>query len=608
MVQKIKNWVNRLSVKKKLIFYGYAIITPVLVAICVGMVIHNYRAAKEDQLQNNLASVESLSESINMLQSDIKDYTTYICLNQQIRDLLVVQDKDKMQKMNADARLWQEQAPMGVVQDMISLRGEIKTIAIYPENGIRPYLRGMDGSVHLSTIEDVKNTDIYQETIASKTGTVWRRVEAGGGDTYLTSRTEKIVLYREIFDLSKKKTLGYIVIGVGKEKFEGLCETSVKGNEGAIVLDPNEGMLVTSGHVDEKVLEYLSQGDFLAQDYRTRDNHFEYGKYDIVCKQLYADGSIVCKMIPKKDLKAQIMSMTYMPVFLLIGILIGMLPLLLIISNFVTKPLRKLSEAITHFSEGDFEQQVEVTTEDEVGEVARCFNKMVGDIKKLIDENYVIKLSEKESELAALQAQINPHFLYNTLDSLYWQATEAGNDEIAESILDLSQLFRLVLNQGKSVVTIEQEINLITHYLQIQKMRFPRKINYEITVAPEVAKVKIPKLILQPFVENAIVHGFENVSTACLLTVCAERREDYVRFVIKDDGIGMNKEQLASLWESEPANYSKVRIGRYAIKNIRERLQLRYHDAFHLEILSDVGRGTTVILEVPYEEGDSDAN
>ena len=233
---------------------------------------------------------------------------------------------------------------------------------------------------------------------------------------------------------------------------------------------------------------------------------------------------------------------------------------------------------------------------------------MVGDIKKLIDENYVIKLSEKESELAALQAQINPHFLYNTLDSLYWQATEAGNDEIAESILDLSQLFRLVLNQGKSVVTIEQEINLITHYLQIQKMRFPRKINYEITVAPEVAKVKIPKLILQPFVENAIVHGFENVSTACLLTVCAERQEDYVRFVIKDDGIGMNKEQLASLWESEPANYSKVRIGRYAIKNIRERLQLRYHDAFHLEILSDVGKGTTVILEVPYEEGDSDAN
>ena len=608
MIKRIKNWVNRLSVKKKLIFYGYAIISPVLVAICVGMVIHNYRTATWEQLQNNLSSVDSLSESINLLQSDIKDYTTYICLNQQIRDLLVVQDADKIKEYNANARLWQEEAPMGVVQDMISLRGEIKTIAIYPENGVRPYLRGMDESVHLSTIEDVKKTDIYQETIASKTGTVWRRVEAGGGDTYLTSRTEKIVLYREIFDLSRKKTLGYIVIGVGKDKFEGLCETSVKGNEGIIVLDPNEGMLVTSGNVDESVQEYLSREEFLTQDYRTRENHFVYKQYDIVCKQLNKDGSIVCKMVPKRDLKRQIMSMTYMPVLLLLGILVGMLPLLLILSNFVTKPLRKLSVAITHFSEGDFEQQVEVTTEDEVGEVARCFNKMVGDIKKLIDENYVIKLSEKESELAALQAQINPHFLYNTLDSLYWQATEAGNDEIAESILDLSQLFRLVLNQGKSEVTIEQELDLIRYYLQIQKMRFPRKINYEITIAPEVAKVKIPKLILQPFVENAIVHGFENVSTSCLLTVNVDKRDQYVHFVIKDDGIGMNKEQLASLWESEPANYSKVRIGRYAIKNIRERLQLKYHDAFHLDIQSAVGKGTMVIMEIPYEEGDVNAS
>lgn len=600
MIKKIKNWVNRLSVKKKLIFYGYAIITPVLLGICTCMLLYNYKSVTEEQLQNSFSSVESLTESINLLQSDIKDYTTYICINQQIRDLLVAQNVDKL---NANARLWQEKAPMGVVQDMIALRGEIKTIAIYPENGIRPYLRGMDGSVYLSTIEDVKSTDIYQETIASETGTIWRSVEQGGGDTYLTNRTEKVVLYREIFDLTKKKTLGYIVIGVSKDKFTGICETMVKGNEAVIVLDPNEGELVTAGPVDEKVEAYLLKDEFLKADYRERDTHFEYNKYDIVCKQMNRNGTIVCKMVPKQDLKVQIMSIANMPLLLLLGVLLGMFPLLIIISNLVTKPLRLLSAAITSFSAGDFNQQVEVTTEDEIGEVARCFNKMVGDIKNLIDENYVITLSEKESELAALQAQINPHFLYNTLDSLYWQATEAGNDEIAESILDLSQLFRLVLNQGKSVVTIEQEIDLVIHYLQIQKMRFPRKINYEIMVAPEVAKVKIPKLILQPFVENAIVHGFENVSAACLLTVTVDKREDYVRFVIKDDGIGMNKEQLASLWESEPANYSKVRIGRYAIKNIRERLQLKYHDAFHLDIQSDVGKGTTVILEVPYEEG-----
>lgn len=137
----------------------------------------------------------------------------------------------------------------------------------------------------------------------------------------------------------------------------------------------------------------------------------------------------------------------YMPLVILAFFMLGLLPLLLIISNIVTKPLRKLNRAINDVSEGNFDQQVEVLTHDEVGEVAECFNRMVLAIKELIDKNYVITLQEKESELAALQAQINPHFLYNTLDSLYWQAMEQDNEEIAESILALSQLFRLVLSQ-----------------------------------------------------------------------------------------------------------------------------------------------------------------
>ena len=599
-MKKIRQWVDHLSVKKKLIFYGYLTITPVLIVICLVLLVNNYHKVQDEKLKNDTASVDTLAESLGILQTDIKDFSTYICINNDIHALLTTED---VEEKNKNAKLWLEEAPMAIVQDMMALKGHIKTIAIYPENGIRPYLRCMDGSAYINDLDVVRSTDIYGETLASKNGMVWKSVPKGSGDTYLTNRSDKIVLYREIFDLTQKKTLGYIAIGVSQEYFQNLCRNITKNEkESVLILDKNGGELVKTGTLPEKLEDYLTGEDFIQQNYKEREKHFTYGDHEVICTQTDKNSSIVCKVVPAYGLQMQVLDIAYMPLILLMGMLIGLMPLLMIISNLVTKPLRRLCEAINEFSTGDFEQQVEVMTHDEVGEVAECFNKMVYAIKELIDKNYVITLAEKESELAALQAQINPHFLYNTLDSLYWQAMNADNEEIAESILALSQLFRLVLSQGKREVTVGQETELVSRYLQIQKMRFSKRLEYQIDVEDSVKKAKIPKLILQPFVENAIVHGFENVSTPCELTVSGIREENRIRFEIRDTGIGMRQDQIDEIWEEEPDQYRKQRIGRYAIKNIRERLQRKYQDRFTLEIQSEVGKGTTVILIVPYEE------
>ena len=599
-MKRIRQWVDRLSVKKKLVFYGYLTITPVLVLICVAMVINNYKKECAKRLENDLTSVNTLSESFGILQTDIKDFSTYICINNDIHDLLVT---DEVEEKNANAKLWLEEAPMEIVQDMMALKGYIKTIAIYPSNGIRPYLRCMDGSAYVSDLDSIYASQSYQATIASESGMVWKWVLKGKGETYETNRTDKIVLYRRIPDLRQKTTLGYIAIGVGQEYFLKLCEGIVKNDtEGVLVLDQQGGVLVKTGTLDEEVEAYLESEAFIGQNYRTREEHIAYGDYEIISRQLDKNSSIVCKVVPGYRLQTQVYDIVYMPCMLLLGMLIGLMPLLLIISNIVTNPLHKLTLAINEVSNGDLEQQVEVVTHDEVGEVAECFNRMVLALKELIEENYVITLQEKESELAALQAQINPHFLYNTLDSLYWQATNEGNDEIAESILALSQLFRLVLSQGSREVTVAQETELIYRYLQIQKMRFTKRLNFTIQVDEDIKQAKMPKLILQPFVENAIVHGFENVSTPCDVIVTGRREEDQICFEIADTGIGMSKEQMDEIWQEEPENYRKQRIGRYAIKNIRERLQRRYGDRFSLEIQSDVGKGTRVTLRIPYEE------
>lgn len=599
-MSKIKHWVGQLSVKKKLVFYGYLTITPVLVLICLILLFFNYGKEMENRLESDLASVNSLADSVSVLQVEIKDYTTYICINDQIRQILTADDPEER---NTNAKLWLEEAPMQLVQDMVALKGHIKTIAIYPENGIRPYLRGMDGSVYISDVEKVRETEAYQEAIESDNGMVWKLVPKGSSEIYLSNSSDKVVLYREMFDMSQKKTLGFLSVGVSQERFQELCENIVQEEqECVLILDRNGGELSQVGNLDEELEAYLLSEEFLKQDYREREKHFVYGNYDVICNQMSASASIICKIVPRYGMQLTGKSVIFMPVILLVGILIGLMPLLLIISNIYTKPLRQLSEAINQFSMGDFEQRVELTTHDEVGEVAECFNRMVEDIRKLIDENYVITLQEKESELAALQAQINPHFLYNTLDCLYWKAMEQGNEEIAESILALSQLFRLVLSQGKREVMVRQEMELISRYLQIQRMRFEKRLDYEIEVEESVQKAKIPKLILQPFVENAIVHGFENIASPCQIYVTAKRENGYIRFEIRDTGIGMRQDQIDAIWEEEPDQYRKHRIGRYAIKNIKERLVLKYHDDFKLEILSSVGKGTTVILLIPFEE------
>lgn len=199
-MKKMKQWINGLSVRGKLVFYGYLTITPVLILLCIALLIYNYQKVLDERLSTNLSGVNALAESIEVLQTDIKDFSTYICINNEIHNLLTT--AEEIDELNKDAKLWFEMAPMQIVQDMIALKGHIKTIAIYPSNGIRPYLRGMDGSVYLPDMEQVKKTEIYQETIQSSNGMLWKQIPKGDKEVYLSNRNDKIVLCREIFDMT----------------------------------------------------------------------------------------------------------------------------------------------------------------------------------------------------------------------------------------------------------------------------------------------------------------------------------------------------------------------------------------------------------------------
>ena len=599
-MRQIKYWIMQLSIRKKLVFYSYLIITPILLVISAFMFWNNYNRALLEEQQNGLQSVQGLSDNIETMQKNVMEMGTYITINEEINKIL---STDNAEELNMDSQLWLHHAPMQIIQNMIAINGQIKTIAIYPENGVVPYLRSMDFSSYIPSIQTVRLNEIYNEAVSTRGKMLWQRIGKRQSDTYVSNREEKIVMYREIYDLSRQTKLGYLVIGSSAEKFDEVCNNALRENEEIVVISQNNQELVRCGALDDKLVTDIMNAQ-IEEPVQSEDAAVTYNYKNHVLYQFINEdtGTRVYKIAPNIGIESLFWSTIATPAFLLMGVLLGLYPIMVLVSNIVSKPLKRLSVAMQQFKKGDFNQKVEVVTLDEVGEASACFNEMVEDMKVLIDKNYVMALKEKESELDTLQAQINPHFLYNILDTLYWRTMEAGDEEIAEDILALSDLFRLVLSRGEGIVTVRNEVELLERYLQIQKMRFGKRMEYKLRVEEEIMDNRIPKLILQPFVENAIVHGFERGDNRFSLIVKGEEEQGYMVFYIRDTGVGMTPQQVATIWDREESDrISGQKIGRYAIRNVKERLELKYGSNYRLEIESTEGVGTTVIVGIPCE-------
>ncbi|WP_058485573.1 sensor histidine kinase [Defluviitalea phaphyphila] len=594
----IKNWFLKLKIKYKMIISMYLVIVPILLFISSYMYIKSSREVVDNmsKLYQNL--VNSINENINYLQSDVEDLLTYLCINSDIRYILNAQENSPIID---NTLIWEKNSPMNLVKDMISVKGYIKTMILYPENGVTIFSFSGDTSVLNKDIDKIHNTEIYKKAYEVQGDYVWTRISKDDSDLFINNKSDKIIVSRVIFNYSKSKPLGYLVIGIDTDKYRELLKNGLyKENEGIIIFNKNKEELINFGEINSLVYEYIKNLEYYEI---SKEKYLEYNNYYIFSSQNKNEDGYIFYIVPKENWFSQIQSAKIFPIIFLVVLLVFSWPLIMLASNIISKPLYRLYKSMEKFKKGDFNQKVEVVAYDEIGEVSACFNDMVKDIKKLIEQNYIMVLREKQSEYDALQAQINPHFLYNTLDSLYWQALNGGSEKLAEDIFSLSQLFRSILSKGESIISVKQEKNLIFHYLQIQKMRFNKKLDFLIDIDDNILEYKIPKLILQPFVENAVVHGLENTGRKGFIKVTGKLNKGYLLFKISDNGIGLTKDQINSILEKEePMKYSSKRISGYAIKNVKERLRLKYQGNFKLDIKSKINRGTIVIIEIPSNE------
>ncbi|MNJ41794.1 Sensor histidine kinase YpdA [compost metagenome] len=306
------------------------------------------------------------------------------------------------------------------------------------------------------------------------------------------------------------------------------------------------------------------------------------------------------------------------------------LGLSLLLSLKLTEPVKNLGQQMKKLEIGNFDVRVDITGVNEIGRLARTFNLMAGKIKQLVNQLVLEQEQKRVSELKALQAQIQPHFLYNTLDSIIWMAEMDKSAEVVTMTSALSKLLRSSISSGEELVSIRAELEHVQSYLTIQMIRYRDKFTYTLDVEPAIIDCKTIKLVLQPLVENAIYHGIRNKVEAGHITVHGRRTAGGIELGVSDDGLGMTPEQkerlIAALSQSGYSNSSLLELtpdrykwteeeahgrssGGVGLYNVNHRVQLHFGRKYGVTVTSELEEGTTVLLRIPElnERGQSGA-
>lgn len=286
-------------------------------------------------------------------------------------------------------------------------------------------------------------------------------------------------------------------------------------------------------------------------------------------------------------------------IVLVLSILISML-----LAAILTKPIRQMGKTMRAVERGDFDVELPLQGPLEVVQLSSRFNLMLNKIRQLMKQIIVEQESKRKYELEVLQAQINPHFLYNTLNSVVRMVGMSKNEEVITMITSLSKLFRISLSKGNTVITVSEELEHARHYLTIQQMRFKKKFAFTIEADEEVLACYTLKLVLQPLIENAIVHGIEYMVDEGLIRISARIQNEQLVLEIADNGVGMSPQKLegilkeVTVQKDDSRNQNSAGSG-VAVRNVHDRIQLYYGTSYGLEFESEQEEGTTVRVYIP---------
>lgn len=416
-----------------------------------------------------------------------------------------------------------------------------------------------------------------------------------------------ITLARPIRSTDKYKPIGNLQINLDQGVIANQFRQAVLEKTGFVLL-LDENNRIIAGPPDMETNLTLADYYPAIGEFEGLSGNIDYGegssKKTILYKKMSSVNWKLVGIIPSQEYRSQnqyFIKLTAVAVT--VAILLAIVLVLFLIQK-ITNPLSVLTKFLKNSSPEEPLPALPVKTVDEVGQLIISYNRLSSRIVKLTDEVKLNESLKKEADMHALQVQINPHFLYNTLSSIHWLALMNQDVKIAEMVGSLSDFLRFSLNNGQEYCTIQQEIMHVRHYVNIQTIRYPEKFEFKDHVEEDLYQHTMLKLLLQPLVENSMLHGILSRDGIGTITIRGHREPEGIRFVVEDDGIGMTAERLKWLQEQlveNPLQYEKGQAprGSYGLRNVHKRLLLHYGKDAGLRVESTEGAGTRVMFTIP---------
>jgi len=546
----------------------------ILAMLFVGIVIYNKFSTS---LENN--ATLSTKQLVNQVNSNIE---YYLKSTKEVSNLL-----DKNIYLNQSIPNSKLQDQMNVIQN---IRSDIASLAVFSDKG--ELIIGSPNSV-LKDKVNILDQEWFNSALNKSDNVIFSLPHVqnlfDGKHDWVVSLSRVIYFYKDNVRLR-----GVLLVDMNYSTIGQLCQNISIGKRGYIYIVDSDNNIIY--HPEQQLinigLKSENRQDYLGSYLENSDE----GKRLVTIKTVnYTNWKVVAVAYMSEilDFKNAITSFIGWILFVCIILIVFIFGF---ISSKISHPIKQLEESMKMVESGDFNIYIDVKGEDEVKRLATAFNLMISKVRYLMGQIVIEQEAKRKSELDALQAQINPHFLYNTLDSIVWMAENEKSDGVITMVTALAKLFRISISRGKNIITVREEIEHAKNYLIIQKLRYKNKFKFEIIAQKEVLEYKTLKLILQPLIENSIYHGIEYMVDEGFIKISVSITNGKLLYEICDNGLGIEPYKLKELLDYRVKSNTGSGVG---VKNVHERIQLSYGTEFGLKIESEMEVGTTIKIWLP---------